>query len=248
MTTPGTHTEKEDQPWVINIGDHPGRTDSPLYTRSRACMIKAVKSTQPWFFGDPPYQDHHGGGVWLRDDKGWFLTKNLAGIEWSSQFCADPAKVELLRQNAERLVNGFPLTAPAYLAELGMSSADLLILHRPITDEFGVGDWTDSFWNASVPLPAGLHTGVLSSGDHQAAGVHHYPTPITDIERFKRDDFTLFVTDPKSGAMLAVLPTAYPGSGDRSVMVAYNSQDHTQENTVLGPDHPIAKLAFQHQE
>ena len=48
MTNVGVHTEHEDQPWTIEVGDHPGRTDSPQYTRSRNLMIKLVQQTQPW--------------------------------------------------------------------------------------------------------------------------------------------------------------------------------------------------------
>ena len=53
---------------------------------------------------------------WLKDEQGWFLLKNLAGIEWSAQFCADPKKVDALRQNAKRLYAKFPLTAAAFKA------------------------------------------------------------------------------------------------------------------------------------
>jgi hypothetical protein len=211
-------------------------------------MIKAVQTVQPWYFGDRPYQDHHGGGIWLKDARGWFMTKGLAGIEWSAQYCADPSKVELLRQNAERLVAGFPDTEAAYVTELGMSEADLAILHAPIADAAGVAAWTDSFWNASVPLPASLHTGTLGSGDHQAAGVHHYPTPITDIATFKRDDFTLFVVNPTTGNMMAVLPTSARGEGDGRVMVAYDPDDSAAAHTILEPDHPAAVAAFALQE
>jgi Family of unknown function (DUF6424) len=33
----------------------------------------------------PPYENHHGGGLWLKDAQGWFLVRNLVGLEWSSQ-------------------------------------------------------------------------------------------------------------------------------------------------------------------
>jgi hypothetical protein len=59
-------------------------------------------------YGQPPYEDHHGGGLWLKDAQGWFLVRNLVGMEWSSQFCADPAKVDLIRQNARRLYAASP--------------------------------------------------------------------------------------------------------------------------------------------
>ena len=53
-----------------------------------------------------------------------------------------------------------------------------------------------SIFNASVPLAQTRHTGVVNPGakggtPHIEGGVHHYPTPITDIQLFKRDDFQL---------------------------------------------------------
>jgi len=230
----GTHVETEDHGWSVFIGDHPKRADTPLYGRSRKHMIAAVKTCQPWYFGDPAYQDHHGGGAWLRDSGGWFMVKNLAGIEWSAQFCADPTKVDRLRLVAERLVEGFPLTEPAYASELGMTAADVAILHSPITDADGVAAWTDSFWNASVPLPAGLHTGVLPKG----AGVHHYPTPITDIETFKHDDFILFVGG------VAVAPVAPRGTGVAAVRVLYDPSGTHHDGQELDADHPVTRAAF----
>jgi hypothetical protein len=179
---PQTHTETENDPWTINVGDHPQRTDSPAYTRSRNLMVKLVQLNQPWFLGDPPYQDHHGGGIWVKDDTGWLLLLGLAGIEWSAQFCADPAKVDLLRRHAKRIVAAFPQTIPGYVA-LGYTDAAGL-LATPITTTDQIAAWTDGIFNASVPLPANQHTGVLPA----AAGFHHYPKPIVDIELFKHDD------------------------------------------------------------
>lgn len=256
MTT-GTHTEHEDHGWTIEIGDHPGRTDSPLYLRSRACMVKAVQSVQPWFFGDKPYQDHHGGGIWLRDAEGWFLVKNLAGVEWSAQFAGTAAKFEALRKNAERLVKGFPLTEVAYVNELGMTPDDLAILHRPIVTKDDIAAWTDSFWNASVPLPAGFHTGVINANDPQQGGVHHYPTPITDIQFFKDDAFTLWTQ--VSNQRVALAPADF---GSKSVRVLHVAADPSlmalsnmtlgagalAEGDVLTPDHPLAKAFFASKE
>lgn len=158
VTAPkGLHTEHEDHPWTIEIPDHPQRTDSPAYVLSRKIMNSIVPA-KDWFMGAEPYQDHHGGGLWLKDEEGWFMVKNLAGIEWSSQFCADPKKVDILRQNAKRLYAKFPLTTQAF-KEMGFDVDELL--NTPITDDKGVAAWTDSICNASVPLPAPGHTGVL---------------------------------------------------------------------------------------
>ncbi|MGH9760963.1 MAG: hypothetical protein ACREAC_08970, partial [Blastocatellia bacterium] len=57
----GLHQESESHPWEINIGNHPQRTDSPEYIKSRKMMITIVQETQPWYLGSKPYQDHHGG-------------------------------------------------------------------------------------------------------------------------------------------------------------------------------------------
>jgi hypothetical protein len=251
MADAGVHTEHEDDPWTIHVADHPGRSDSPEYLHSRALMVELVKATQPWWYGPPPYQDHHGGGIWLKDADGWILIFGSAGIEWSAQFCADPAKIDLLRQQAARLVAGFPETIPGYVA-LGYHDGERL-LTTPITNADQVAAWTDGIFNASVALPAGAHTGVLP----KAAGYHHYPKPILDIETFKYDDFTLFVDDGQ-GNPVAVTPAGRRGSGNGAVHVAW-ADPHTPlgkqqlehegagRRLVLPDDHPAAKAAFARQ-
>ena len=112
-------------------------------------------------YGSGPYQDHHGGALWLQDSQGWFLVRNQAGIEWSAQFCADPAKVDLLRQNAQRLYN---LVSPQVKQQLDPGG----LLDTPIKDATGVAKWTDSIFNAGVPLHPNFHTGVLPGGGAQS--------------------------------------------------------------------------------
>jgi hypothetical protein len=202
------HTEAEDHPWERNIPPHPPRTDSPDYIKSRKMMVAQARSVAGFFYGESPYEDHHGGGLWLKDADGWFMVRNLAGIEWSAQFCADPAKVDQLRINAKRLYAGFPGVAE----ELGIRE----LLDTPITDADGVARWTDSICNASVALPRPMHTGVLPS----AGGIHHYPAPVAEIAMFKFDDFQLWVKD-STGSPAAVVPVAQRGSGDARVRVLY---------------------------
>jgi Family of unknown function (DUF6424) len=204
----GAHAEHEDHPWTIQIPDHPTRKDSKEYIHARSSMNKMAKSVDGLFYGPPPYQDHHGGGLWLKDDQGWFVVRNLAGIEWSAQFCADPAKVDLLRQNARRLYAAFPDA----VTELGIRE----LLDTPIVDADGIARWTDSICNASMPLEVAYHTGVLPRAS--TGGVHHYPSPIAEIELFKRDDFQLWVSDQK-GTLAAVVPLAPRGSNDGRVRV-----------------------------
>ena len=245
----GEHTESENHPWTIAIPDHVGRTDSPEYVQSRAKMNEIAKliaaESGGLFFGSAPWQDHHGGGLLLKDEKGWFFVRNLVGMEWSSQFCADPAKVDKVRENAQRLYARFPEA----VQELGIRE----LLDHPITTPADVEAWTDSICNASVPLPAGLHTGVLPQG----GGVHHYPAPIVEITLFKKDDFNLWVLDPQ-GQPAAVTPMDKPGSGDGRVQVAYSTpgtqlnQEHVQANLrgdalVLPANHAMARQAFHRQ-
>ena len=90
------------------------------------------------------------------------MVRNLAGIEWSAQFCADPAKVDLLRQNAKRL---YDLLAPDTKQELDPTG----LLDTPIQDAAGVAKWTDSIFNAGVPLQPSFHIGVLAHGAQAAA-------------------------------------------------------------------------------
>jgi hypothetical protein len=246
----GTHTLHEDNPWTENVGNHPERKDSKEYVKARKIMIKLVQTMQPCYLGGPPYQDHHGGGLWVKDEEGWFLLKNLSGMEWSSQFCADPKKVDILRQNAKRLYAKFPLTAIEF-KKMGFDLDKLL--NTPIIDARTIAIWTDSICNASVPLPQGRHTGTLPKD----SGVHHYPTPITDIVLFKHDDFQLFVTDSE-GEPAAVLPVGKRGSGDGRVEVAFatpgtklarkqNTAHKKKQRLIFSDKNPLAKQAFEQQ-
>jgi hypothetical protein len=242
---PGLHQQREDNPWAINIPDHPARSDSPQYVKSRALMNQIATTVTDFYYGAPPYQDHHGGGLWLKDAQGWFIVKNVVGMEWSSQFCADPARVDVLRLNAKRLYG----LCPDAVKELGIQQ----LLDTPINDAAGVARWTDSICNASVPLAAADHTGLIPQG----GGVHHYPMPITDIQFFKHADFELWVTD-NEGNPAAVVPVGKRGSGDGRVRVVYSTpnttlgRQHIQAQRsgkplILPPDHPLAQQAFVNQ-
>ena len=301
------HSESEDHQWDINVPDHPTRADSPEYVAARTKMNQIAAGTTGLVYGSPPFQDHHGSALWLQDAQGWFLVRNLAGIEWSAQFCADPAKVDLLRQNAKRL---YDLLAPEIKQELDPDG----LLDTPIQDAAGVSKWTDSIFNAGVPLQPSFHIGVLPQGGAQSAqasapatddsqdvldpapatdgsqgtqaatpaasqspdpsqppatavapatvqepaGVHHYPTPIVDIQLFKYDDFQLWVTD-EQGNPAAVAPVSPRGSGDASVHVLYatpgsrlaaqkQAAESANNPLVLGPDHPLSQQAYVNQQ
>jgi len=267
-STDPVHSESETHPWTVNVPDHPVRQDSPEYVAARTKMNEIAAQAPGLIYGPGPFEDHHGGALWLRDATGWFMVRNLAGVEWSAQFCANPVKIDLLRQNAKRL---YDLLAPDIKQELDPDG----LLEQPIQDAAGVAKWTDSIFNAGVPLHPAFHTGVLPAASPQApppaaspqsppapadpepGGVHHYPTPIADIQLFKYDDFQLWVTDGQ-GNPAAVAPVGQRGSGDARVHVIYATPGSRLEQEkqaaeraatplILGPDHPMARQAFQNQ-
>jgi Family of unknown function (DUF6424) len=300
-STEPVHSESETHPWSIQVPNHPARADSPEYVAAREKMNEIAAGATGLLYGTAPFQDHHGGALWLKDDQGWFLVRNLAGVEWSAQFCAEPGKVDLLRQNAKRL---YDLLAPEIKQELDPGG----LLDTPITDAAGVAKWTDSLFNAGVPLQPTFHIGTLPGGTstpeddtdapadatsdpadgsgtaatatstpadggtvapapapapapgpvQEPAGVHHYPTPIVDIQLFKYDDFELWVTD-EQGNPAAVAPVSPRGSGDASIHVLYatpGSQLAVQQQAaesanaplILGPGHPLSRQAYRHQQ
>jgi hypothetical protein len=274
MASPeSVHPESESHPWTIDVGNHPARQDSPEYVAARNKMNQLAARAAGLIYGQGPFEDHHGGALWLQDSQGWFVVRNQAGVEWSAQFCADPVKIDLLRQNAKRL---YDLVAPQLKQQLDPDG----LLDTPIKDAAGVAKWTDSIFNAGVPLHPTFHTGVLPAGaapvagaqaapaagahsppaaaNGQPAGVHHYPTPIVDIQLFKYDDFQLWVTD-QEGNPAAVAPVDKRGSGNANVHVLYATpgsqlaqQKHAAERAgaplILGPDHPLSVQAYQHQQ
>lgn len=124
------HTESETHGWTINVPNHPTRTDSREYVAARKKMNAIAAQSTGLIYGQGPFEDHHGGALWLRDSEGWFMVRNLAGIEWSAQFCADPAKVDLLRQNAKRV---YDLLDPQVKQELDPDG----LLDTPIQDAAG---------------------------------------------------------------------------------------------------------------
>jgi Family of unknown function (DUF6424) len=298
-STEPVHSESETHPWSIQVPNHPARSDSPEYVAAREKMNEIAAGATGLVYGSAPFQDHHGGALWLKDDQGWFLVRNLAGVEWSAQFCAEPVKIDLLRQNAKRL---YDLLAPEIKQELDPGG----LLDTPITDAAGVAKWTDSLFNAGVPLQPTFHIGTLPGGTstpaddnaddasasadassapadgsgtpadgsgtpadggaaapapgpvREPAGVHHYPTPIVDIQLFKYDDFELWVTDAQ-GNPAAVAPVSPRGSGDASIHVLYatpgsqlaeQKQAAESANTplILGPGHSLSQQAYKHQQ
>jgi uncharacterized protein DUF6424 len=238
----GTHPEHEDFPWTIAVVDHAPRKETPEYVASRALMKKIIDQVADWVWEPGPYEDHHGGSVWVKDEDGWLFMQLPLGIEWSAQFCADPKKVDKLRLMAKRIVRAFPDTIPAYEAQ-GYDAATSL-LDTEITTAEQVSHWTDSIFNASMPVPRLVHSGTLPKG----AGYHHYPKPIVDIDHFRRDDFNLFVND--NGFPAVVVPmsadpddhrvrliAAHPGAPHARLLLQASHEHHDEQIfTTTAPD------------
>lgn len=248
-----THTRGETKPWKIRIPDHAGREESSAF-RAAKKVAKKIVATMPGSepFGPGPWQMHHGGSLWVFDDNGWALFINTVGIEWSAQFCADPAKVDVLRLNAKRLYAAFPESIPE-MERLGYKAAGD-ILETPVVDADTIAVWVDSVFNSCVPMAGPIHAGTLPAG----GGRHHYPAPITDIVQIKHDDFDLWVTDPDTNTRVAVLPVGRRGSGDGRVTLTFAPVGHPlaeekakkakkKERVIFPADSELAKQAFAHQ-
>jgi Family of unknown function (DUF6424) len=253
------HQIKVGQTLVENIEGHAARTDSPEFVAARRTLHKIIGSLKPNPFGSGPIQAHHGGSIWLHagaGDNDWHLVLNWAGIEWSAQFCCDPAKVDGLRRNALAITNGFPNTIPA-LEALGYT--DTALLTTEIKNPADVARYVDSIWNSCVPIPQPRHTGSIKGSDALACGVHNYPEPMCGIPRVMRSDFVPFVVDPTTKTAAVVAPVAPRHSGDGRVRVlfaergnplhALHQRAHRQGAAlVLSPRSRVAKKAFAKQQ
>lgn len=255
----GIHTEHEVNDWTTNIRDHPRRTESEEFRHAKTVMHKILaqirqndsSSLIATMAGSGSVQAHHAGSLFVYCDESWTLFLNSAGVEWSAQWSADPAHVDLLRQAAEKLYKRFPETLDE-LEKLGYGEARE-ILSTSITNHPGVARWTDSLFNACVPLSPPLHQAF--PGHHQVAGWHHVPKSIWDQQLTKRDDFELWVIDPRDKQPAAVAPVDHHGSGDGRVEVMWcprGSALHTDQLEhaaagkphILHDDHPLAQQAF----
>jgi hypothetical protein len=256
----GLHVVRAGQQILENVEGHAARADSPEFVSARNALHKILaeikqQTGKAFYYGDTPVQAHHGGSIWVHDGSNWRMYQNLAGIEWSGQFAADPKKVDILRQNAKALVDHFPATL-GKLKDVGYTDAEK-ILNTPIEDMTGVSLFVDSLFNACVPLPQAVHTGAISATDTRAAGKHTYPTPNDDTIFFCRDDFQAFVYEPKNKSTYNVAPVATSGPDARKVRVLGVHTESTNplhvkrqkaiasgKALVLDADDPIAKKAF----
>ncbi|WP_030345860.1 DUF6424 family protein [Streptomyces sp. NRRL S-1022] len=224
--------QSEDHPWKIRLVEHPKRFESPFFQAAKRTAHRILDEIDD---ADLPYgprpvapegwEMHHGGSLWVRTAGGWRMYRARVGIEWSMQFCADPPRIDRLRQDAAELVAAFPETLPA-LARLGYEEAEQL-LRTPVTDADGVEAWTDCLFNSCVPLSRGNHQGILP----KVPGEHHYPWPVKGADFFRYDDFQLWVTLP-DGTHGAVTPVGRRGSGDGHVRLVHAPEGSQAAHTL----------------
>ena len=236
---------------IANVDGHAARADSPAFIAARTTLHKILAETGTFFYGTGKIQAHHGGSIWVHDGKTWRMFQNLAGIEWSGQFCADPGRVDLLRQNAKALVDRFPDTIPN-LKRLGYDAEP--ILNTQITDGIGISRFVDSLFNACVPLPQPVHTGTISAINDRSAGKHNYPAPNDDTVFYCRTDFHPFVYDPKAKATVQVAPVSHDPTDLRARVVGVDKShplakkkaaaSAANKALILAANDPISRAAF----
>ncbi len=165
----------------VETADHPPRTDSPEYGRTRKWLMGAtaggcyvcggpVDLSHP---EDPAnargLQDHHGGGIFLVPATGdpILVGTNLFGLEWSLGWGADPARVAAFVAQLNTVTTA--LGGTAYTAEIA-TTADVMA-------------WVDSPGNANVKLCAVHHIAhedkhTPDANGHEGVGIHNGPLPI----------------------------------------------------------------------
>lgn len=172
---------------VIQTADHPARSDSPAYKRSRKTLMEdygggCFVCSGPVDLSHPEVadakalglEDHHGGGLYaVIGDRPVLVGLGLLQMEWSEGWGADPKIVQ-------RMVNSQNII----LSKLGSPIYD-----KPITDDASVMDYVDSIFNANVKLCKPHHTGhtKVRSKDargHEAVGIHNVPLPVFLYQSF----------------------------------------------------------------
>lgn len=239
---------KEDinQDIEVNIADHPKRTDSPTYIKSRkwlsgvpdACFVCHGPTDMIHPESDKEaFQDHHGGGIYMTIDRApELIGLSLFGMEWSLGFNANPSKVQ-------GYVNNLNIVEKA----LGYPTYDL-----PITTAQEVCDYVDSIYNANIRLCKVHHIGMETEDSkdfngNQGVGIHFCPLPIwlgqvtCDWERVDMwagttGQVATYVQDNK--VKVAYVSKAHP------LFEEHQKQLRDKGEHVLDPEDPMAKATL----
>lgn len=239
----------------VETADHPPRTDSPEYVKTRKWLMGETQGgcyvcggpvdlSHPEDPGNAKgMQDHHGGGIFLVPDSGdpVLVGTNLFGTEWSLGWGADPARfaafVTQLNEVTKRL-GGEPYTAEIATTEDVMA-------------------WVDSRGNANVKLCAPHHIAhedkhTPDVNGHEAVGIHNGPVPIwlgqatCDWDRWDMwggSTGTVALGHPGDDSGSAHVLHVSPLHPDKSLYDEHRAHMAAGEAHVLPPHHPHARLA-----
>lgn len=233
----------------IQTADHPPRSDSPEYHRSRNTLMKnygggcficdgPVDLSHPGVADATGLEDHHGGGLYaMIGDRPVLVGLGLLQMEWSEGWGADPTIVAAMVANQNK-VNSL-LLMPTY--------------DTPVTDDDSVMAYVDSLHNANVKLCKPHHTGhtkvkTKDARGHEAVGIHNVPLPILLYQLFC--DWAHWDMFAGSTGDVVVAPVPHrpghamllhidPGHDDQATARPFASGDQV----ILGPQHPFARAA-----
>ena len=166
----------------VTTADHPTRSDSPPYNRTRKWLMGETEGgcyvcNGPVDLSHPEdpanargMQDHHGGGIFLYPDNGGkpvLVGINLFGLEWSLGFSANPAKVAAFVKQLNVVIA--KLGGPTYDAEIATTDDVMAFVDSPL--------------NANLKMCSVHHISHETAdtpdvNGHQGVGIHHGPFPI----------------------------------------------------------------------
>ncbi len=217
----------------VVTADHPPRTDSAKYVKTRkwlmgdtagGCYVCGgpVDLSHPGAPGDAKgLEDHHGGGIMLMPESGdpVLVGTSLFGMEWSLGWGASPAKVAAFVTQLNEVIKR--LGGQPYTAEIA-TTADVMA-------------FVDSPLNASTKLCAVHHVAHENAhtpdvNGHEGVGIHNGPVPIwlgqatCDWDRWDM-----------WGGTTGTLAVAHPGDSSGTAEVLY-----------VSPLHPDAMLRSAH--
>ena len=239
----------------VETADHPARTDSPEYIKTRKWLIDSTQGgcyvcNGPVDLSHPEdpgnakgMQDHHGGGIFLVPETGdsVLVGTNLFGTEWSLGWGASPSRVaEFVTQLNEVAIR---LGGVAYEAEIATTQ--------------DVMNWVDSQGNANVKLCAQHHIAhedkhTPDANGHEAVGIHNGPVPIwlgqatCDWDRWDMwggSTGTVAVGHPGDASKTAVVLHVSPLHADHSLYEAHRAAQAQGTPLVLPAHHQHARLA-----
>jgi hypothetical protein len=205
----------------VVTADHPPRTDSPKYGKSRKWLMGIVAGGC-YICGGPAdlthpeapanakgLEDHHGGGIY----HGAVLVGfGLFPLEWSMGWGADPMRVDAFARQ--------------------LFDAHLTASYTPIKTVDDVMAWVDSTANANVKLCNPHHVGhqtqhTPDQNGHEAVGIHNAPWPVLSAQA---------TWDWTKGDMFG---------GTTGTIAVSPRQDGTSMVTYVHPEHPGALVVGQ---